>query len=180
MAIASSLRNYLVESGVDYEEVHHAWTGTSMESAVAANVPAERVAKCVVLESGGRCVMAILPACRRISFDALGSSEVCRLGLADENQVLHLRMYLAESELDNIFEESVDWNFLKTPGQIFELSIMAALVRRSVSGEGTYLDVSATDGVLSLMSLSIDCSRVGKSMASIVRTIFPEAAMSAS
>ena len=36
------------------------------------------------------------------------------------------------------------------------LSIMAALVRRSVSGEGTYLDVSATDGVLSLMSLSID------------------------
>jgi len=36
------------------------------------------------------------------------------------------------------------------------LSIMAALVRRGVSGEGTYLDVSATEGVLSLMSLSID------------------------
>jgi alpha-methylacyl-CoA racemase len=36
------------------------------------------------------------------------------------------------------------------------LSIMAALVHRSVSGEGSYLDVSATDGVLSLMSLSID------------------------
>jgi len=36
------------------------------------------------------------------------------------------------------------------------LSIMAALVRRGVSGEGSYLDVSATDGVLSLMSLSID------------------------
>ncbi len=36
------------------------------------------------------------------------------------------------------------------------LSIMAALVRRSVSGEGAYLDVAATEGVLSLMSLSID------------------------
>ncbi len=36
------------------------------------------------------------------------------------------------------------------------LSIMAALVKRSVSGEGAYLDVAATEGVLSLMSLSID------------------------
>ena len=36
------------------------------------------------------------------------------------------------------------------------LAILAALVRRSVSGEGQYLDVSAAEGVLSLMSLSID------------------------
>jgi alpha-methylacyl-CoA racemase len=36
------------------------------------------------------------------------------------------------------------------------LSIVAALLRRSVSGEGRYLDVSAAEGVLSLMSLSID------------------------
>jgi alpha-methylacyl-CoA racemase len=36
------------------------------------------------------------------------------------------------------------------------LAILAALVRRSVSGEGQYLDVSAAEGVLSLMSLSLD------------------------
>ena len=36
------------------------------------------------------------------------------------------------------------------------LSIMAALVRRANSGEGCYLDVSAAEGVLSLMALSID------------------------
>jgi alpha-methylacyl-CoA racemase len=36
------------------------------------------------------------------------------------------------------------------------LSIMAALVRRGVSGEGQYLDVAAAEGVLSLMALSID------------------------
>ena len=36
------------------------------------------------------------------------------------------------------------------------LSICAALVRRATTGEGTYLDVAAVDGVLSLMSLSID------------------------
>jgi alpha-methylacyl-CoA racemase len=36
------------------------------------------------------------------------------------------------------------------------LAILAALVRRGVSGEGRYLDVSAAEGVLSLMSLSID------------------------
>ncbi len=36
------------------------------------------------------------------------------------------------------------------------IAILAALVSRGVTGEGSYLDVSATDGVLSLMSLSID------------------------
>ncbi len=36
------------------------------------------------------------------------------------------------------------------------LSVLAALVRRSVGGEGAYLDVSAAEGVLSLMSLSMD------------------------
>ncbi len=36
------------------------------------------------------------------------------------------------------------------------LSILAALVKRSASGKGAYLDVAATEGVLSLMSLSID------------------------
>lgn len=36
------------------------------------------------------------------------------------------------------------------------LSILAALIRRNQSGEGAFLDVSATEGVLSLMSLSID------------------------
>ena len=36
------------------------------------------------------------------------------------------------------------------------LSIVAALVRRNATGEGSYLDVSTTDGVLHLMSLFID------------------------
>jgi alpha-methylacyl-CoA racemase len=36
------------------------------------------------------------------------------------------------------------------------IAILAALVNRSASGEGAYLDVSAADGVLALMSLAID------------------------
>ena len=36
------------------------------------------------------------------------------------------------------------------------LSIMAALVKRNRSGEGSYLDVSAAEGILSLMALSLD------------------------
>jgi alpha-methylacyl-CoA racemase len=36
------------------------------------------------------------------------------------------------------------------------LSILAALVRRSLGGEAQYLDVAAAEGVLSLMSLSLD------------------------
>ncbi|MFI5040834.1 MAG: CaiB/BaiF CoA transferase family protein [Acidimicrobiales bacterium] len=36
------------------------------------------------------------------------------------------------------------------------MAILAALVRRSTGGEGAYLDVAATDGVLALMSLQVD------------------------
>jgi alpha-methylacyl-CoA racemase len=36
------------------------------------------------------------------------------------------------------------------------IAILAALVRRGATGQGEYLDVSAADGVLSLMSLSLD------------------------
>ncbi len=36
------------------------------------------------------------------------------------------------------------------------MAIMAALLRRASTGEGSYLDVSITDGVLSLMSLYVD------------------------
>jgi alpha-methylacyl-CoA racemase len=36
------------------------------------------------------------------------------------------------------------------------MAILAALVRRGVSGEGAYLDVSVADGMLSLMALSVD------------------------
>jgi alpha-methylacyl-CoA racemase len=36
------------------------------------------------------------------------------------------------------------------------IAILSALVRRSVTGKGAYLDVAASEGVLSLMSLSID------------------------
>ncbi|MCP4003913.1 MAG: CoA transferase [bacterium] len=36
------------------------------------------------------------------------------------------------------------------------IAILAALVRRGIDGQGDYLDVAATDGVLSLMSLSVD------------------------
>lgn len=36
------------------------------------------------------------------------------------------------------------------------LSIMAALVKRGATGEGSFLDVSAAEGILSLMALSLD------------------------
>jgi alpha-methylacyl-CoA racemase len=36
------------------------------------------------------------------------------------------------------------------------IAILAALLRRATTGEGQYLDVSATEGVLSLMSLHVD------------------------
>jgi alpha-methylacyl-CoA racemase len=36
------------------------------------------------------------------------------------------------------------------------MGVLAALVRRATTGEGTWLDVSAADGVLALMALQVD------------------------
>jgi alpha-methylacyl-CoA racemase len=41
-------------------------------------------------------------------------------------------------------------------GMLAAIGILAALLRRTVTGQGRYLDVSTTEGVLSLMSLAID------------------------
>ena len=50
MGIAIALAQYLVNGGIEYELVPHPHTQTASGSAVASQVPAESVAKAVVLK----------------------------------------------------------------------------------------------------------------------------------
>jgi Ala-tRNA(Pro) deacylase len=93
MGMAMRLRSFLESQGVRYEVLPHPHTSTSLETARAAHVPGDRIAKSVVLEDAKGYMMAILPASRRVSLAAL------------ERQ-LHRKLTLAsEKELGQLFED---------------------------------------------------------------------------
>ena len=93
MPIAARVKWFLDSHGAEYELVPHRHTPSSGASANAANVPPERVAKCVVLEDERGYVMAILAAS-------------ARLDLGKINAVLHRELELAsEPELGKLFED---------------------------------------------------------------------------
>ena len=84
MAIAPRLKWYLDAHGVEYELIPHAPTSSSLETARQAHLPADRLAKPVLLEDELGYVMAILPASHRIDLRRLGEQLQRDLELATE------------------------------------------------------------------------------------------------
>ncbi|WP_431273102.1 aminoacyl-tRNA deacylase [Variovorax ureilyticus] len=62
MSIASHLTSYLDRRGARYEVSTHGRSHSSLETARCANVSPGQLAKSVILEDEGGCVMAVLPA----------------------------------------------------------------------------------------------------------------------
>ena len=71
MGIATTVRDYLDEAGVDYKLLHHPYTPNSRSSADAARVPADQLAKPVLLEDEKGFLMAVVPASRRVELQSL-------------------------------------------------------------------------------------------------------------
>jgi len=93
MAIARRLQWYLDAKGVRYDVLPHPHSSSSLETARQAHVPAECLAKAVLLEDERGYVMAIVPASRRID-------------LARLNQQLHRELELArEREIATLFHD---------------------------------------------------------------------------
>jgi Ala-tRNA(Pro) deacylase len=90
--IARRLKWYLESHGVDYDLVHHTYASTMEETALAARVPAGRVAKCVLFEDERGYVLAVVPASCHVELEALDQTMGRNLELATEN------------ELDSIFD----------------------------------------------------------------------------
>ncbi len=85
MAILSSLQRFLDAHHVPYEVHAHRKAMTAAEIAVADHVPASEVAKVVVLRSGERFLLAVLPATRHLDLDRLRAlAEDPQLRLASE------------------------------------------------------------------------------------------------
>lgn len=94
MAISSSVYNWLQEHHVDYDVLEHSHSSSSLQTAIAARVPARQLAKAVVLKDpAGRHTMAVVPAANRLRMHEL------RDLMADDLQLV------SEQELSDIFPD---------------------------------------------------------------------------
>src|SRR5262245_64380807 len=87
MAIARRLQWYLDAKGVRYDVLPHPHSSSSLETAREAHVPAERLAKPVLLEDERGYVMAIVPASHRIDLERLNQQLNRDAELAREREI---------------------------------------------------------------------------------------------
>jgi len=90
MSIAASLQNHLSQKHIAYDVVAHPPTLASIWTAEVSHVPADRVAKGVLVHAGDRYMLAVLPASRRISRTSLKAELGERFTLATETELERL------------------------------------------------------------------------------------------
>lgn len=87
MAIALTLRKYLAENGVAFDTVPHTHTTNSMNSAQAAHIPGQNLAKSVILEDGDGYLMAVIPATEHVKLTKVYHALNRDMGLATEPEL---------------------------------------------------------------------------------------------
>ncbi len=90
MSIARTVRNYLEQHRVRYDVVPHARTHSSTQTAAAAHVPGDNLAKSIILKDETGYVMAILPSTHRLELGRLHKTLSRPLGLATEEEIAGL------------------------------------------------------------------------------------------
>src|SRR5688572_3321008 len=87
MAIMQSLQRLLDDNRVHYEVHAHPRTFTARETAAADHIPPSELAKVVVLKSGDRLLLAVLPATHALDVERLRETVGDRdLRLASERE----------------------------------------------------------------------------------------------
>ncbi|MFQ6021963.1 MAG: aminoacyl-tRNA deacylase [Acidiferrobacterales bacterium] len=138
MAIARSLKDFMKKHHVAYNVIPHPRTLSSMQTAAAAHVPGDRLAKSVVLEDEDGYMVAVLPSTHRLDLGKLHHQFSRKLGLATENE---LRELFKDCELGAIppvgaaygFDTIIDDSLTDQPDIYFEAGDHEELVH--VSGE---------------------------------------------
>jgi Ala-tRNA(Pro) deacylase len=90
MAIAGTVKAYLESLNVDYELVTHPRTGSSRESAAAARVPEDHIAKGVLLQDASGYVLAVVPGSTWIRLHSMQVQLNRELELAPEEDLARL------------------------------------------------------------------------------------------
>ncbi len=138
MGMAATLETYLRKHPAPFELLHHAHSATSLQSARTSHIPADRIAKAVMLEDDERCLLAVLPATARVRLGELSAQTGRVMRLADEED---LRRMFPDCEsgavpalgcaygLETIWDESLEAG----PDIYFEAGDHETLVRMRTS-----------------------------------------------
>lgn len=87
MGMAATLESYLRKHPAPFELLHHTHSATSLQSARTSHIPADRIAKAVMLEDDERCLLAVLPATSRVRLGELSAHTGRVMRLADEEEL---------------------------------------------------------------------------------------------
>ena len=91
MSISQRLSSYLEQRGVQYDVCPHRHSRTSAHTARTANVAPHDLAKSVIVEDDAGCVMAVVPADRKVKLGELSRMLGRKhLRLADEQRIAEL------------------------------------------------------------------------------------------
>jgi Ala-tRNA(Pro) deacylase len=90
MSVATTLKDFLDNRGVEYQVASHPHTPSANRTAQAAHVPGDRLAKAVLLEDAGHYLLAVLPATRRLQLGRLHHALGQHVGLATEAEVAQI------------------------------------------------------------------------------------------
>lgn len=88
MTIAPQLRQYLDESKADYDIIEHRPTMSALETARSCDIPAQRLAKAILLDtSDDDHLLAVLPSDRKLELSELRTELGSKPRLSDEAEV---------------------------------------------------------------------------------------------
>jgi len=90
MAVAPTVEDFLAKHGIDYALVSHPHTGSSHETAEAAHVNEDHIAKAVIVKDTGGYAMVVVPAGNWVEIEHLRKELRRDFHLATENQLAEL------------------------------------------------------------------------------------------
>jgi Ala-tRNA(Pro) deacylase len=90
VTIAMTQERFLVQRKAEYELLLHRYTGSSRETAAAAHVPEDHIAKAVVVKDGADYAIVIIPASRWLQMAELRKQLGRDLQLATEDEIAQL------------------------------------------------------------------------------------------
>jgi len=90
MTLARSLKLHLERHGVTYTTLPHPATGSSHDTAAAAHVPEDHIAKAVVVQDAQSAAMVVIPASHWLRLETLNEKLDRHFVLAPEDELARL------------------------------------------------------------------------------------------
>ena len=149
MSIAHRVLSVLKRRHVPYGVIGHPASRSSMESAAAAHVPGDRVAKGVVLRDENGYVLAVVPSTHRVVPRKLENALARDLRMATEEEVVRIFLDCDRGAVPPLgmaygLPTVVDVALAEQPEVYFEAGDHRRLIRVSHSGFGTLMREAVT------------------------------------